>query len=87
MNKKSALAYKALNDALTREGSNCLGRGEEFSGERLPTEERARAMCWRCPLEGDDGKCEAYAQAERGKLHGVYNGKVYDYWKDLDKED
>jgi len=87
MNKKSALAYKALNDSIRAIGSNCLGREEELSGENLPTMERARAVCWRCPLAGDRGLCSAYAEAERGKLHGVYNGKVYDYWKDLDKED
>lgn len=83
MNKQQR-AHKNLIQAQRNWGSNCEGRDQEFSGSALPSEREARKLCRGCPLVGPDGPCRAYAVANKGQVHGVYDSQVFDPWGDLE---
>lgn len=64
--------YKAID----REGSNC--NNPElwylFSGDSLPSDERAKELCAGCPLLGKE--CKAYADTGE-MVWGVLDGRVF----------
>lgn len=46
----AASAQTALREAVAKNGSNCLGREDEFSGEILMTDAQAKRECLGCPV-------------------------------------
>lgn len=68
----SAEARKLLDELWKSPDRNCEGRGEEFSGDDLPSDEEAQLMCAGCDVLD---KCREYA-AEARPSWGIWAGKV-----------
>ena len=68
----SAEARKLLDELWRSPDRNCEGRGEEFSGDDLPTDEEAQLMCAGCPMMK---LCESY-RTEAHPSWGIWAGKV-----------
>lgn len=69
----SAEARKLLDELWKSPDRNCEGRGEEFSGDDLPTDAEAQLMCAGCDVLD---KCREYA-AEARPAWGTWGGTVY----------
>lgn len=76
-------AQHNLIKAQERVGSRCLGTPEDYSGDQLPTPQKAKALCVGCPLSGKGNVCNIYAEVATN-LYGVYDGKVYDTHGDVE---
>lgn len=70
-NGEKALAD--LREAAAVDRPNCLNREDEFSGEEVVPNWRARALCSGCPIFE---KCETYAKVTK-PAWGVHAGKWY----------
>lgn len=70
---KSAKLLAVLRTAAVREGANCLGKAEKWTGDELPSDREAQLMCATCPLVQ---MCSQYAEGAH-VAHGVWGGKVY----------
>lgn len=74
--KQSHTAAKLLTVLRTeavKQGANCLGNPEKWTGEELPTDREAQIMCASCPLVS---LCNQYAETAH-VAHGVWGGQVY----------
>ncbi len=70
---EASRAKEALDIAVRDKGANCLGREDDFSGETLPSDREADALCLGCPSKPE---CKIYAMLAR-PAWGVHNGHVY----------
>lgn len=46
---EATLAQDALRDSVRKNGANCVGREDEFSGDRLMSDRDAQLECAGCP--------------------------------------
>lgn len=72
---RSAKLLAELRTAAVQEGSNCLGRPEQWTGDDLPTDRQAQLDCAGCNVFK---KCEAYREAAHpawGNWAGVVKGR------------
>jgi hypothetical protein len=69
----AAHAQTALRESVRKNGANCVGREEEFSGEVLQTDEEAQFGCAGCP---SFDKCDIFAKLSR-PAHGTFAGIVH----------
>lgn len=70
---RSAKLLAELRTAAVQEGSNCLGKPEQWTGDDLPTDREAQLMCASCPVFA---LCSEYAETAH-VAHGVWGGQVY----------
>lgn len=70
---KSAKLLKILRTEAVKQGANCLGKPEQWTGDELPTDREAQMMCATCPLVT---LCHQYAETAH-VAHGVWGGQVY----------
>lgn len=70
---KSAKLLTILRTEAAKQGANCVGKPEKWTGDELPTDRQAQLMCATCPLVQ---MCSQYAEGAH-VAHGVWGGKVY----------
>lgn len=70
---RSAKLLAELRTAAVQEGSNCLGKPEQWTGDDLPTDREAQLMCASCRVFA---LCNEYAENAH-VAHGVWGGRVY----------
>lgn len=70
---EAAKALTILRAKVKKDGANCIGREDEFSGKELPTDRDAQLMCAGCPAFQE---CEIYRQLAH-PAWGVHAGKVH----------
>lgn len=68
----AAHSLDRLRKARAKRGANCLGREDEFTGDPLPTDERAQRLCTGCPIFKE---CAEYRDVAK-PAYGVYAGTV-----------
>ena len=71
--RDSSVLLKELWDRAPKEGANCVGREDEFSGDDLPTDREAQLLCSGCPLLS---LCREYAESAH-PAWGLFGGRVY----------
>lgn len=72
---RSAKLLAELRTAAVQEGSNCLGKPEQWTGDDLPTDREAQLMCASCPVFD---LCRQYSEAAHpawGNWAGVVKGR------------
>lgn len=67
---KSAKLLTILRTEAVRQGANCLGKPDKWTGDELPTDREAQMMCATCPLVQI---CSQYAEGAH-VAHGVWGG-------------
>lgn len=76
--KQSHTAAKlltVLRSEAVKQGANCLGNPEKWTGEELPTDREAQLACASCPVIQ---QCEQYREAAHpawGNWAGVVKGR------------
>ena len=65
-------AYGELRDSVTKNGANCVGKEEFFSGKELPSDRDAVLSCAGCP---SFGKCDIFLKVGRPSW-GVWASQV-----------
>ena len=84
LNKYQRQVHAELIDAQREYGSNCDNKPHLFSGDKLPSPRQAKKMCGDCPLSGLKGPCRLVADLHVGFRYGVYDGEVFDDYKEVE---
>lgn len=70
---KVAPPRPATSTTAAYRGTNCYGKEDQYTSDKLPSDQQAEAMCGGCPaLE----LCRTYAQVSHVAF-GVWGGKAY----------
>lgn len=85
MSHEATLAQDALRESAAKNGANCVGREEFFSGPELPNDRDAKLACAGCPSRVE---CELFRRLGR-PAYGVWAGEVIGRgtMEDLEKEE
>lgn len=72
---KSAKLLTILRTEAVKQGANCLGKPEQWTGDELPTDREAQMACASCPVWD---LCNSYREAAHpawGNWAGVVKGR------------
>lgn len=72
LSHEGAQAQTNLRESVAKNGANCVGKEEQFSGDTLPSARDASLMCASCP---SFNACEVFLKLGR-PAYGVFSGQV-----------